>query len=283
MTQRKNILKFARAWICMCGFTMVVLWFIPLFPQDKKAAAKKPVQTKKTESKNIPASQNPPQKTQTPSKTKYKNVALKADHMRFNNKTKNLLAESNVVLTSEDMKIVCEKLLYNTEAETSKITGSPVFTQPGTQITGDVLYANFKEKKLKMEGNVQIVQEKKSIKKQTGFKEQLKDRITMTCNKVDYQYGDKNGVAEGNIKVIQEEATPDGYKLHSTAYGDKAEYNGKDEILVVTGRVRVEQNEGEWVNAQKATLSLKEDWVEVEGNIEGNFKIEEGKVPDTKF
>ncbi len=267
----------------MCGFAIVVLWFIPLFPQDKKATDKKPVQTKPTEQKSTPSPQNSPQKTTTPSKTKYKNVALKADHMRFNNKTKNLLAESNVVLTSEDMKIVCEKLLYNTEAETSKITGSPVFTQPGTQITGDVLFANFKEKKLKIEGNVQIVQEKKAIKKQTGFKEQLKDRITMTCDKVDYQYGDKNGVAEGNIKVIQEEATPDGYKLHSTAYGDKAEYNGKDEILVVTGRVRVEQNEGEWVNAQKATISLKEDWVEVEGNIQGNFKIEEGKVPDTKF
>lgn len=291
-------MKNMRKWLMTstCGILLSVLLFLPLFSQDNKNALKKQkpavlvkpkTGNKKTNAPLTPAVKNaPPDAPQNPpdaSKTKYKNVGLKADHMRFNNKTKNLLAEDNVVLTTEDMKIVCEKLLYNTEAETAKITGNPVFTQPGTQITGDVLSANFKEKKLHIEGNVQVVQEKKAIKKETSFKEKLKDKITMTCDRIDYNYGDKTGTAEGSVKVVQEEATPEGYKVHSTAYGDKADYNGKDEILVVTGRVKIEQKDGEWLNAQKATISLKEDWVEIEGNIEGNFKIEEEKIPDTKF
>lgn len=289
----KNISKSARktVFVFMASMLMALLLLMPIFSQniqslkkDKKPAVKINPQPKG--GKSVPAV-NQPAKQNAPSNVKYKNVGLKADHMRFNNKTKNLLAESNVVLTMKekdgDMKIVCEKLLYNTEAETAKITGSPVFTQPGSQITGDIMTASFKEKKLHIEGSVQVVQEKKSIKKQTGFKEQMKDKMTLTCDKIDYDYGNKTGKSEGNIKVVQEEATPEGYKVHSTAYGDKADYNGKDEILVVTGRVKIEQKEGEWLNAQKATISLKEDWVEVEGNIEGNFKIEEEKIPDTKF
>lgn len=289
----KNISKSARktVFVCMASMFMALLLLMPIFSQniqslkkDKKPAVKINPQPKG--GKSVPAVAQPA-KQNAPSNVKYKNIGLKADHMRFNNKTKNLLAESNVVLTMKekdgDMKILCEKLLYNTEAETAKITGSPVFTQPGSQITGDIMTASFKEKKLHIEGSVQVVQEKKAIKKQTGFKEQMKDKMTLTCDKIDYDYGNKTGKSEGNIKVVQEEATPEGYKVHSTAYGDKADYNGKDEILVVTGRVKIEQKEGEWLNAQKATISLKEDWVEVEGNIEGNFKIEEEKVPDTKF
>lgn len=252
--------------------------FAPIFSQNKPVGKKEiPAQKKKV---NEPA-KTPGEKT--PSKTKYKNVGLKADHMRFNNKTKNLFAEGNVVLTSEDMKILCENLLYNTEAETAKITGTPVFTQPGTTIVGEVLHANFKEKKLRIENNVQVDQEKKAIKRETGLKEHLKDKFTLTCDVLNYDYGVKKGAAEGNIKIVQKSVKDGKEEIATTAYGDKADYDGKTEILVVTGRVKIEQNDGEWLNAQKATISLKEDWVEIEGAVEGTFKIEEEKIPDTKL
>lgn len=257
----------------------VMVPFIPIFSQSQKppkTPGKKPAPARLPETVKKPAEK-------APSKTKYKNVGLKADHMRFNNKTKNLFAEGGVVLTSEDMKILCENLLYNTEAETAKITGSPVFTQPGTQITGDVLHANFKEKKLRIENNVQVDQEKKAIKRETGLKEHLKDKFTLTCDILNYDYGVKKGTAEGNVKVVQKSVKDGKEEVETTAYGDKADYDGKTEILVVTGRVKIEQKNGEWINAQKATISLKEDWVEIEGAIEGILKIEEEKIPDTKL
>lgn len=260
------------------AFFMVMIPFIPIFSQNK-TVEKKPAPMQKKNGKEPPETPG----GKPPSKIKYKNVYLKAERMRFNNKTKNLFADGSVVLTSEDMKILCESLLYNTESETAKITGSPVFTQPGTTIVGDVLHANFKEKKLRIENNVQVDQEKKAIKRETGLKEHLKDKFTLTCDFLNYDYGVKKGTAEGNIKIVQKSVKDGKEDVETTAYGDKADYNGKTEILIVTGRVKIEQKDGEWINAQKATISLKEDWVEIEGAVEGIFKIEEEKIPDTKF
>lgn len=280
--RKMRMQRFSRIVFFLAAF-FVIVSFIPIFSQSQKPP--KPPEKKSVPARHPETVKKPGEKA--PSKTKYKNVGLKADHMRFNNKTKNLFAEKNVVLTMKekdgDMKILCEKLLYNTEAETAKITGSPVFTQPGTTIVGDVLHANFKEKKLRIENNVQVDQEKKAIKRETGLKEHLKDKFTLTCDFMNYDYGIKKGTAEGNIKIVQKSIKDGKEEIETTAYGDKADYDGKTEILVVTGRVKIEQKDGEWLNAQKATISLKEDWVEIEGEVSGTFKIEEEKIPDTKL
>jgi len=207
-------------------------------------------------------------------KVKHKMVNLKANSVKYNNKTKNVLATGKVVMTTEDMKLTCDWALYNTENKTAILKNNLKLTQTGTELSGDLLTADFKEKRVVIEKNVRLIQEKKEIKKESGLKEHLKEKFTLTCGRIEYFYGEKRGVAEGNIKVSQED---------STAYGDEAVYTDKDEQIVVTGKVRVEQKNGEWLTCKRAVISTKEDWVEAEGEVEGTIKVEEEEFPETKF
>jgi lipopolysaccharide assembly outer membrane protein LptD (OstA) len=205
---------------------------------------------------------------------KYKIVNFKAKNVRYNNKTKNVFASGEVLITSGDMEITCESLLYNRETEIAKIWGNPVITQPGTKITCEKLTIDFKERKILVENKIEMVQEKKKIERETTLKEELGETITLHCDRIEYYYEKKEGIAEGNIKVFQEDAT---------ASGKKAYYQGKEERIIVEGDVRLERKNGEWITCQKAIISLKEDSIETEGLVESQLLIEEEKIPETKF
>lgn len=205
---------------------------------------------------------------------KYKIVNFKAKNVRYNNNTKNVFAEGEVEITSEDVKITCDFVLYNRETEIAKIWGNPLMRQPGTEISCEKLTVDFKNKKILAENNIKMTQEKKYIKKESSFKEELSEKITILCGKVEYFYDRKEAFAEGNIKVIQED---------STASAEKAYYYDKEEKIVVEGNVKLERKNGEWLTCQKAVISLKEDTVEAIGVIESQILVEEEKIPETKF
>lgn len=74
-------------------------------------------------------------------------------------------------------------------------------------------------------------------------------------------YGDNNSfIAEQNVKIIY-----DGQQFK----GDKADYDGKNELLNLTGNVKIEED-GDWIKSNKAKFNLKEgeSGYIAEGNVE---------------
>ncbi len=205
---------------------------------------------------------------------KSKIVSLKTSYFKYNNKTKDLFTDKGVILTTEDIIIKAKEILYNTDTEIANLKGDLEFKQTGTEITGEEAIIYLKEKKIILEKNIKMVQEKKEIKRETGLKEHLKEYIFLFGNKVEYDYEKKEGRMTGNVKVEQE----DGF-----ASGDSAEYYDKEEIIIVSGNVKLDKKDGDKLKCNKATIYLKDDTLEVEGNVEGKFKVEEEKIPETKF
>ena len=207
-------------------------------------------------------------------KKKYRIVKIEAKHIKYNNKTKDLWTNKGMILKSEDVTIVAKEFLYNTEKETIKASGDLKLTQKGTEITADKLSGNLKDKIIILQNNVKMIQEKKEIRRETTLKEHMKDIVTIFCDKIEYDYGKKEGKASGNIRVVQE----DGF-----ATGDRALYSDKEQIIKVIGNVKIERKDGSKLSCDRAVISLKDDWIEAEGDIKGVFKVEEEKVPETKF
>lgn len=252
-----------------------------------KTTNTKPLQNinNKTSNNNNPENKNDKNKSKNKDKNKdkskkendkqkYKIVKIKAQGFRYNNKTKDLFAYGEVIITGEDFKITTPEAIYNTENETAKIGKGFIFTQKGTVLTATKLDGFFKEKKVFVEGNVKLIQDKKDIKKKSSWKEKMKGKVTVTCDKMTFLYGIKQGSAEGNIKLVQED---------TTAYGDRADYDGNQDLVVVKGNVKVEQQNGDNFQCEEIVISLKDDWMEAKGGITGDMKIEEEKVPETKF
>lgn len=210
---------------------------------------------------------------------KSKIVSLKTSYFKYNNKTKDLFTDKGVILTTEDITIKAKEILYNTDTEIANLKGDLYFRQTGTEITGEEAIIYLKEKKIILEKNIKMVQEKKEIKRETGLKEHLQENIFLFGNKIEYDYGKKEGRMTGNVKVEQKDGEGEGDK----AEGDEAEYYDKKEIIIITGNVKLDKKDGDKLKCNKATIYLKDDTLEVEGNVEGKFKVEEDKIPETKF
>lgn len=221
------------------------------------------------------SAQSPAPKSPKAAKSlKKKAVRLFAAHVRYNQKTKTMAATGNVRLLLDDMELTARELLYNDETETARITGDPRFRQKGREGSAEVIRADFKNKQVVLEGSVWLRQEKEAIKKETGLKEHVGKVVVLRCDRLTYDYGTKNGKAEGHVVVEQEDAV---------AHGNTAVIDGEREIVVVTGGVRVEKKDGQWLEADRAIISTKEDWVELEGNIKALIQVEEEKIPETNL
>jgi len=104
-----------------------------------------------------------------------------------------------------------------------------------------------------------------------GNVEAVKDDITIKCQRLELFYenlsGNNDTEEEGNVKILEIVALedvrisrPDG----GLAMAEKAVYNKKDEIVVLTGNPTVKQGTGS-MEGSKITLFLKEGKSVVEG------------------
>jgi len=218
---------------------------------------------------------------------KYREIEVQADQTKYKYKDKIALLSGNIIITDpkEKATLYADKVEYDEEKETAKATGNLKFKDPEHTITGNLIFIEFKLKKATIEGKVIIVMEKKKEEKketpvkaegeakekpkeEKKLKQYLEEKTTITCQKIEYLYKDKKATVFGPLQIIQKD---------KKAYGEKATYSGKDEIVVITGNVSWEDEKGQKFSAPKITMCLKEDaeWIEAEGPAKGILKVKE--------
>jgi len=208
-----------------------------------------------------------------------------AERYRYDEKTNSVELSGGVILRHEDGTLRCDKIAFNTKTKQGEATGSPTFVDPRNTVSGESLFIDFKARVAGFRGGVKVVRSPK--KEQTGpsttsappakpeearkegekrLEEYEKEKTVITADEVQYFYREKRVVAKGNVKAEQEKRS---------AWADQAIYTDSDELLVITGNVRLETAERESFRCNKATISLRDNWVEAEGAITSHFKISE--------
>ncbi len=156
----------------------------------------------------------------------------------------------DVVFTQEDTKLFCDEATFNGKENTAQAKGHlRIVNDETTTITGNLVTADFDR--------------------------ELAVKTILTCDKIEYYYGEGRAVATGNLKVLHDKWT---------ITGDEAVYLEKDEVATITGNVKAVDEEGRTIQCPKATVSTTEDWVELEGPVSGRWwqkEEEQGTQPQT--
>lgn len=192
-----------------------------------------------------------------------------ADSLEYDPDEDTSTLSGNVVIAHQDIKLYCDRAVYNHEQESAVATGNPRVVNPETTITGEIIEAHFEDEVATIVGKVTVVTQRKQEKEaeqqegtsEDGEPEKLEDywekKTTITCDKIVYEYAEdvKRATATGRVKAVQED---------KTVYADRAVYEELKDLITLTGNVRVLTDKGDEFRSPKAVISVEEDWVRME-------------------
>ncbi len=212
-----------------------------------------------------------------PTEKKPEKVQIKhADKLFYDAATKVYHLTGNIVMVQKDVTITMDKCDYDDNNNSAVATGHLKMVDPESTLTGDSLKIAFDPKFAQIIGNVTIVTQKKKEEKpgeaeKKGLTEYREKKTTITCPQIDYYYADdrKQATVYGPLKAVQED---------KTVYADKAFYDGVKDEVVLEGNIRILTQGGSEFRCPKATISLKDDWIQAE-NVEGVAVEEEKEKP----
>ena len=167
----------------------------------------------------------------------------------------------NVIFSHQDMKLYCDEAWYNEADDTARATGHLRIAGPESTITGDLATADFDAEIVTVVGNVTVIAQKKKEEasaeeenKPSKFEEYRQKKTTIICPKIVYEYADevKRVTCPGPVKAVQED---------KTAWADKAVYEELEDIVTLTGNVRVKTEEGEEFRSPQVVISIEDEWM----------------------
>ena len=194
-----------------------------------------------------------------------------ADDLRYDAAEGMFYLSGHVEFWHKYIKLYCDEAEYDKDADRAVARGNPRVVNPDTTVTGDIIEANFDDEVATISGNVTAVtQRKKKTDEQAAEEgdgddddvprdadEVWEKLTTITCPKVVYRFGDdvKTAHATGRVKAVQED---------KTLYADEALYEELEDIITLTGDVRVVTERGDEFRCPKAVISVEEDWLQAE-------------------
>ncbi|MGI5818917.1 MAG: OstA-like protein [Armatimonadota bacterium] len=194
-----------------------------------------------------------------------------ADHLRYDPAEAMYYLDGNVVFSHRNIKLYCESAVYDYDNNSAVATGNPRIVEPETTITGEIIEANFDDEVATISRNVTAVTQKKPEGGEEAADEDGRDddapprdlaelhekKTTITCEKIVHEYADdvKRTTATGRVKAVQED---------KTVYADMAVYEEIEEIITLTGDVRILTDRGDELRCPKAVISVEENWIRAE-------------------
>ena len=222
-----------------------------------------------------------------PAEPKYTEIKYSADgsSYKWDGEDRILALKGNVKFVQGDTVILADKVDYRESTRTAVASGNLKVYDDQSTITAETCTVNFKDKKSVLAGSVRMIAKPKvkattetatqtataETSKPKSLRDEWKDEVEITCDKIEYWYKDKRAVVSSPLKMVQKSRT-------MTA--DSATYNGKDEIVQLVGNVKgTDEKDKHSFSAPKVTISLKKDdeWIEAE-KATGTFYVKEDET-----
>ncbi|MDR5682899.1 MAG: LptA/OstA family protein [Armatimonadota bacterium] len=160
-------------------------------------------------------------------------------------KTNEATAEGDVRIEQVDKKARAEKAVYSEAKDQIELVGGVRLDQ----VSGQWLVRE------RLANPPRTDEERKA----------LESPATLTSERLVITISTRDSVATGNVRVTQ---------AGRSATGDRGEYDDLNGKIVLTGRrVRLERDDGSWLEAEKVVVSLREDTFEAFGTVDTVFKV----------
>lgn len=196
-------------------------------------------------------------------------VRLNAKQFIYSQKKDEIILYGNVRFHYKGTVLSGQRAVFNTKTQEGKMTGGVRIYRPGTTVTGDAMKVDYGRQIANLTGDVRIVTVRDITKTPANKEGMLPSGVTaMTCRKLKYNWDKNEGFATKDVTVTQKDRR---------VFADKAHYNGKSDIITLTGRVRFEQGAHNWVTCKKAVIDMRRETFMAMGGVTGNFLVKELK------
>jgi len=185
-------------------------------------------------------------------------VNIEADNVTYDKSTDKMIFEGNVIITQEDITLTAQEADFDVDKKIGQIKGDIKLVQSDITITGETLEAFLNDKKYIFQEKVILIQERKD-------KEDKEDNITWNCNNLEIFTDTQDLTATGEVKIL---------KKDYTITAEEAIYNDKEQKITLTGKVRIEEEDGKWITGDKAIFYIETERLEVEGNVRSGIKLD---------
>jgi len=219
--------------------------------------------------------QDQPKPAATPARPKDEvRIQYQMSRSPLGDSTAPMVLKGHVTITHNDTVLLSELVTYDRKAKTVASPGKISITDPECDITGDMGTADFNKKLGIIEGNVTMLLKPKPEPETTpadkdSIKAKLTKPTTVTCPKIEYLYKDKIATLKGPVSFKQEKRS---------GSAKSAVWDGKKELLTLTGDVKGMDEDGQTFAAPVVRLSLKkgDEWMEAE-NGSASIKVDLGE------
>jgi lipopolysaccharide assembly outer membrane protein LptD (OstA) len=179
-------------------------------------------------------------------------------------------------LVKEDTKITAQKTMEFAWRDTNEATaeGDVRIEQVDKNAQADTVVYSEAGDRIELTGNVRLhqisgqwlVRERlANPPRSEEERKALETPATLTADRVVITMSNRNSLAVGNVRVVQGQRS---------ATGDRSEYDDLNGKIVLTGRrVRLDHQDGSWLEAERVVVSLKEDTFEAFGAVDTTFTV----------
>lgn len=185
-------------------------------------------------------------------------VNIEADNVIYDKSADKMTFEGNVIITQEDITLTAQEADFDVDKKIGQIKGDIKLVQSDITITGETLEAFLNDKRYIFQEKVILIQERKD-------KEEKEDNIIWNCNNLEIFTDTQDLTATGEVKIL---------KKDYTITAEKAVYSDAEQIITLTGRVRIEEEAGRWITGDKAVFFIDSERLEVEGNVRSGIKLD---------
>lgn len=200
-------------------------------------------------------------------------------------RTERALEKARSVITADQME-------YFTRTEDANLDGNVVVLQKDKQVTGDkaVIKGEKNGDMITVDGHAKVNQingnwlvQNKIIKPDAQDEEQqrlLHEKMMMDADKITLHRATDDMEAQGNVKITQKVGGKE-----RVAVGKEATYSDKQQLATLTGDVKIQRENGDWLTADKVLYHTDTETFEAFGGkdqVISIFTIYDEQHPEPK-
>lgn len=180
-------------------------------------------------------------------------------------------------LAQEETTITAARVTFRWDTNEARAFDGVTVTQPGKTARAKEGFYSETAGRIELRGEVVVEQlsgewlVKGKVIDPPGdeaSKKALASKTILTSTRLVIELKARSMLAEEDVTVTQ---------LSRTATGQRATYSDKDKVIIVTGNVRMRDDDGSWLRADRVVISLIEETFEALGNVETEFRVKRGK------
>jgi lipopolysaccharide transport protein LptA len=179
---------------------------------------------------------------------------------------------TEVALKTTRTVITADQIEYFSKTENANLLGNVVVLQKEKKLTGGKAFIKGEQEgdTITLEDNAEVVQlngnwliDNKIIRSDPADQEQqrmLREKLTINADKIILNRATDDLEAVGKVRITQKAGGKE-----RVATGDHASYSDKRQMAVLTGNVKIQRENGDWLTAQKAVFYTDKENFEATG------------------